>query len=282
MQKEAIDQQKKEIENQRDNIKESNVVLEDKNRQITDSIEYAKRIQFSLLPDTVKLKQVFPSSFFIHLPKDIVSGDFYFLHENSKSKFIAVADCTGHGVPGAFMTVLANSLLHQIMAVGRDLSTDEIIIELDRKINENLNQHGISLSPTEGMDMGLFKIDCDHKVVHFTGAKIPAYHFNQKDIIQVQPDRYSIGGVGNIEKTFTSKSVQYNPGDYLYLATDGYQDQFGGQNGRKFMKLHFRNLLNEIARLPFEIQEEKLTTIFNAWKGNNHQTDDVLVMGIRL
>ncbi len=282
MQKEAIDKQKKEIEQQRDNIKESNIMLEDQNRQITDSIEYAKRIQFSLLPAVGTLKNVFPSSFIIHLPRDIVSGDFYFLHENGDSKFIAVADCTGHGVPGAFMTVLAHSLLHQIMSNAANLSTDEIILELDRKINQNLNQHGISLSPMEGMDMGLFKIDAKRKTVFFTGAKIPAYHFNKKEVIQVAPDRYSIGGVSSTGKLFSCKSVAYQPGDILYLATDGYQDQFGGQNGRKFMKLHFRNLLNEVAGLPFESQENKLFSMFNAWKGNNHQTDDVLIMGIKL
>jgi serine phosphatase RsbU (regulator of sigma subunit) len=282
MQKEAIDRQKHEIELQRDNIKESNLVLEDKNRQITDSIEYAKRIQFSLLPDAGKLKKVFPSSFVIHLPRDIVSGDFYFLHENGKSKYIAVADCTGHGVPGAFMTVLAHSLLHQIMSNGRDLSTDEIFNELDHKINLNLNQHGISLSPMEGMDMGLFKIECEKNIVYYTGAKIPAYHYNQKEIIQVTPDRNSLGGVGNSGKKFSSKSVSYQPGDTLYLATDGYQDQFGGQNSRKFMKMHFRNLLNEVAGLPLATQQEKLVSIFNAWKGNNNQTDDILIMGIQL
>ena len=282
MQKEAIDRQKKEIELQRDNIKESNMILEDKNQQITDSIEYAKRIQFSLLPDAGKLKKVFPSSFLIHLPRDIVSGDFYFLHEKGGCKYIAVADCTGHGVPGAFMTVLAHSLLHQIMSNGRDLSTDEIFSELDQKINLNLNQHGISLSPMEGMDMGLFKIECESNTIHYTGAKIPAYHYNQKEIVQVTPDRNSIGGVGNSGKHFSSKSVIYRPGDILYLATDGYQDQFGGQNGRKFMKMHFRNLLNEISGLPIRQQEEKLLMIYNAWKGNNTQTDDVLIMGIQL
>ena len=282
MQKEAIDRQKKEIELQRDNIKESNIILEDKNQQITDSIEYAKRIQFSLLPDSGKLKKVFPSSFLIHLPRDIVSGDFYFLHENKHCKYIAVADCTGHGVPGAFMTVLAHSLLYQIMSNGRDLSTEEIFAELDQKINLNLNQHGISLSPMEGMDMGLFKIACDSNTIHYTGAKIPAYHYNQREIIQVSPDRNSLGGVGNSDKQFSCKSVAYKPGDILYLATDGYQDQFGGQNSRKFMKMHFRNLLNEIAGLPLKQQEEKLLSIFNAWKGNNIQTDDVLIMGIQL
>ena len=265
VQKEAIDQQKKEIELQRDNIKESNIVLEDKNRQITDSIEYAKRIQFSLLPDSKQLKALFPSSFIIHLPRDIVSGDFYFIHQNGESKYIAVADCTGHGVPGAFMTVLAHNLLQQIMNQESHLSPDQIIDQLDLKINENLHQHGISMSPMDGLDMGLLKINRNENTIHFAGAKIPAYHFNQKDIIQVEPDRNSIGGVGPAGKSFTCKSVTFNPGDVLYMATDGYQDQFGGHRGRKFMKMHFRNLLQEVSKQPFSQQEEKLVSIFNDW-----------------
>ncbi len=180
------------------------------------------------------------------------------------------------------MTVLAHSLLHQILSNAANLSTDEIILELDRKINQNLNQHGISLSPMEGMDIGLFKIDPKQKTVFFTGAKIPAYHYSKKEIKQVTPDRHSIGGIGTTEKKFSCKSLTYGPGDILYLATDGYQDQFGGQKGRKFMKLHFRNLLNEVACLPFDNQENKLFSIFNSWKGNHHQTDDILIMGIQL
>ena len=282
LQKEAIDKQKKEIELQRDSIKESHLILEDKNRQITDSIEYAKRIQFSLLPDLNRIKDTFPSSFVIYLPRDIVSGDFYFLHQDEGFKYIAIVDCTGHGVPGAFMTVLAHSLLRQIMSNGIPLTPDRILQELDQKIVQNLNQRGISITPGEGMDIGLIKIDEPSQTVHFTGAKIPVYHFNGREVIQVDADRYSVGGFYSGEKKFSSKNVSYKPGDVLYLATDGYQDQFGGQNGRKFMKLHFRNLLNEVARFPMAEQEQKLLTIFNAWKGDNFQTDDVLILGLQL
>jgi serine phosphatase RsbU (regulator of sigma subunit) len=132
------------------------------------------------------------------------------------------------------------------------------------------------------MDMGLFQIDRNDHRISFTGAKIPAYHYNGKEIIQVEGDRYSIGGIGIEDKIFTKKNISFQNGDVLYLATDGYQDQFGGQNGRKFMKMHFRHLLNEVARLPFPSQEQKLVSIFNAWKANNHQTDDVLILGIQL
>ncbi|HLF34989.1 MAG TPA: tetratricopeptide repeat protein [Cyclobacteriaceae bacterium] len=282
MQKEAIDLQKKEIEKQRDNIKESNIMLEDKNMQITDSIEYAKRIQFSLLPDQGFLKSVFPSSFMIHIPKDIVSGDFYYLGEVGQVVYIAAIDCTGHGVPGAFMTVLAHGLLSQVLSDNAILSPDKIISDLDKKVRLNLNQHGISLSPFEGMDMGLLQIDRKQNTISYSGAKIPVYHFNGSELLQIEPDRYSIGGNGIENKSFTRKSISYNPGDILYLSTDGYQDQFGGHNGKKFMKLHFRNLLNEVARLPIQEQENALVSIFNKWKSDNPQTDDVLILGLQL
>jgi serine phosphatase RsbU (regulator of sigma subunit) len=282
MQKEAINLQKKEIEKQRDNIKESNIMLEDKNRQITDSIEYAKRIQFSLLPDQGFLKSVFPSSFMIHIPKDIVSGDFYYLGEVGQVVYIAAIDCTGHGVPGAFMTVLAQGLLSQALSDNTVLSPDKIISDLDKKVRLNLNQHGISLSPFEGMDMGLLQIDRKRNAISYSGAKIPVYHFNGSELLQIEPDRYSIGGNGIENKSFTRKSISYNPGDILYLSTDGYQDQFGGHNGKKFMKLHFRNLLNEVARLPIQEQENALVSIFNKWKSDSPQTDDVLILGVQL
>jgi serine phosphatase RsbU (regulator of sigma subunit)/uncharacterized protein HemY len=282
-QKEAIDIQKQEIEHQRDNIKETNLILEDKNRQITDSIEYAKRIQYSLLPDIGLLKSIFKSSFIIHLPKDIVSGDFFYIEEIGQSIYLAAIDCTGHGVPGAFMTVLAQSLLNQIMSSNTENKpTNQIIYDLDQKVIVNLNRHGISLSSFEGMDMGLFRIDRNNKKLEFTGAKMPAYHFNGVDIVQIEGDRHSIGGNGIKEKNFTLKTISYSDNDIIYLATDGYQDQFGGENGRKFMKINFRNLLNEIARLPVKEQEEKLISIFNTWKSDHSQTDDVLIIGIQL
>jgi tetratricopeptide (TPR) repeat protein/serine phosphatase RsbU (regulator of sigma subunit) len=282
-QKEAIDTQKHEIEIQRDNITKANLLLEDKNRQITDSIEYAKRIQFSLLPDSNLLKSKFSSSFIIHLPKDIVSGDFFYIEEIEQYIYLAAIDCTGHGVPGAFMTVLAQSLLNQIISANSEIhTTNEIIEDLDQKVVLNLNRHGIPLSAFEGMDMGLFRIDRMNKRLDFTGAKMPAYYFDGLNIIQIDGDRYSIGGNGIKKKNFTMKSISYKDNDIIYLATDGYQDQFGGENGRKFMKIGFRNLLSEIIRFPVKQQEDKLITVFNEWKANNPQTDDVLILGIQL
>lgn len=282
-QKEAINRQKGEISSQRDDIEKTNHILADKNRQITDSIEYARRIQFSLLPGAALLKDHFRESFILYMPRDIVSGDFYWMSKKSDHIIVAVVDCTGHGVPGAFMTVLANSLLNQISMDYKDWEHPEKILDmLDKKIVENLNQHGITLSAFEGMDIALCIINYKTRELNFAGAKMPLYHVRDGDLDQLKGDRFSIGGNDVKEKKFTNKSIKLRENDMIYMATDGFQDQFGGEKGKKFMKLHFRNFLKTLSGKPAEEQHDQLRSVFNEWKGYNVQTDDVLVFGIRI
>jgi len=282
-QKEAIQRQKEEIIAQRNDIEKINQIITEKNSQITDSIQYAKRIQLSLLPDDELLKQYFDHSFILFLPKDIVSGDFYWLKNTNDTLCIAIVDCTGHGVPGAFMTLLANSLLNQTALEKRECqSPSQLLHMLDEKVKQNLNQHGTTFSTFEGMDMALCIINLKKRQINYSGAKIPLYYRQNGNLHQIQPDRVSVGGNEISDKKFTDKSIKLKRGDFIYLATDGFQDQFGGKEGKKFMKLHFRHLIENISTQPSNKQKDILYSTFNEWKGFHQQTDDVLVMGIEM
>ncbi len=282
-QKEAIRKQKEEISIRRDDIEKANYILADKNRQITDSIEYAKRIQLSLLPDKETFSDYFSDSFVFYLPRDIVSGDFYWLSEHEDIICFAVIDCTGHGVPGAFMTVLANSLLNQIIIDSSLCQSPNTIIEiLDRNVKEALNQHGITLSAFEGMDIACCVYNKKSNELIYSGAKVPLYLIRDEEFRQEKGNRFSVGGNEVEKKVFTSQKLKLKRGDILYLATDGYQDQFGGDKGKKFMKLHFRNLLKTIHHMKLSEQEKQLRSVFYEWKGSQMQTDDVLILGFRV
>jgi serine phosphatase RsbU (regulator of sigma subunit) len=282
MQKDAIHQQKTEIEKQRDNIKKSNMALAESNTQITDSIEYAKRIQLSLLPTGAILKKNFEGSFVLYFPKDIVSGDFYWVHRNADQVLLAVVDCTGHGVHGAFITILSHSLLNQIMFANNSASPDRIISELDILIRTTLNQQGITLSAFEGMDIAVCSIHLTKRLIEYAGAKMPIYIWQDNQLQQIDGERFSVGGNMITDKKYNLKTLPYHNGDLLYMATDGFQDQFGGSYRKKFMKKHFRTLLNRLSTLPIEEQPKMITEVFNSWKGDHPQTDDILILGIKL
>jgi serine phosphatase RsbU (regulator of sigma subunit)/Tfp pilus assembly protein PilF len=282
-QNEAIQRQKEEIVAQRNDIEKINQMITEKNNQITDSIQYAKRIQLSLLPDDELIRKNFTDSFVFFLPKDIVSGDFYWLKNSNDILCIAIIDCTGHGVPGAFMTLLANSLLNQIsFEENINHSPASLLCILDEKVKQNLSQHNIESATFEGMDMGLCVINLKTRQINYAGAKIPLYYVHDGRFLQVKPDRFSVGGNEIQEKQFTNKTLSLNSGDLIYLATDGFQDQFGGRDGKKFMKLNFRDLIRQVSLEPVSRQKEILEKTFHEWKGSNQQTDDVLIMGIQV
>jgi len=282
VQKEEINLQKEEIQSQRDDIEKTNKSLNEKNKQITDSIEYAKRIQLSLLPDRSLLVENFSDYFILYLPRDIVSGDFYWITQLGNKICIAAVDCTGHGVPGAFMTVLANTLLNQIVLESKITCPHILVTTLDQKVRQNLNQHGITLSAFEGMDLSLCVIDMDSMNVRFTGANLPLYYIHDGKFDMLESDRFSIGGNMHNDKSFTIKTIQLEKGDSLFLATDGFQDQFGGKDMKKFMKLHFKNLIKTVSKLPIKQREDKLKEVFLEWMGDYPQTDDVLVVGVEI
>ena len=280
-QKEAINQQKKEIEAQNSAIEKQNQEMAEKSKQITDSIQYAHRIQLSLLPGNADLKKIFPSSFVFYQPRDIVSGDFYWLASRKDKTYLAVVDCTGHGVPGAFMTILANTLLNQIILENKISSSSVAITLLDLKVQQNVYQKEPKLLVSDLMDIGLCIIDHHTREIEFTGARSSLFFTEDGKLKEIKGDRFAIGNPDMPDKHFTANSFRLQQDAFIYLASDGYQDQFGGEDDSKFMKTNFRGLLDQICHKSITEQYNQITDQFYSWKGNFAQTDDVLVVGIK-
>lgn len=282
-QKEAINRQKEEIETQRDDIQIKNQQITEFNTQLTDSIRYARHIQSSLLPENTSMKQAFPSSFVFYKPKDIVSGDFYWFVQLEKLKLVAAVDCTGHGVPGAFMTVLANTLLNQIVLETGITEPSMIITLLDQKVQSNLHQKDMMDNLVfDGMDISLCAINEEEQEISFCGAKLPLYYATPEGVQEIKGDRYPVGSSQYDEKLFTSHSIKYQKGDLIYLSSDGFQDQFGGPKGKKFMKARFRRMIEDIHGQPITEQLNRVNQIFYQWKQGQELTDDIMLLGIKL
>ncbi|MBX7181812.1 MAG: SpoIIE family protein phosphatase, partial [Bacteroidia bacterium] len=253
------------------------------NRDITDSIHYAERIQQSLMPNQGDLLKAFPGSFVLNCPKDIVSGDFYWFHKTSKVAMIAAADCTGHGIPGAFMSVLGITLLNKIVSTGEWERPDVIIELLDLEINNSLGM-GRKEHLHDGMDIALCVLDSSKQKVQFVGAMSTIVHVTQQGIAQVyRGNRFGLGGYMRMDiKKFEIQEFTYSPGDMIYFFSDGYIDQFGGVLGKKFYFKNLLSLFKSIYSMEGESQKRRLLSEFMQWKGDCDQTDDVHVMGIRL
>jgi serine phosphatase RsbU (regulator of sigma subunit) len=264
-------------------ISEKNKELEIKNEDIVSSISYARRIQNAVLPSEESISRSIPLSSILYKPRDIVSGDFFWFHELNKNNYIlAAGDCTGHGVPGAFMTVIGTSLLNQIIIENKITQPSEILHELDKRITTTLKQEKErSQNVRDGMDLSLIKVDKERKEFVFTSAKRPAIFIRNQQIREFKGSKDTLGGLRTGEKNFEEIKISYLEDDTLYLFTDGYIDQFGGINNKKFMIKRFRELLLEIHLLPMSEQRQKLEANINYWIGNNEQTDDITVMGIR-
>jgi len=278
----AIQEQKEEIETQKENLAKSSDKLAENNQKITDSITYAKQIQESLLPQLQIIKEVLPESFIFFKPRDIVSGDFYWFTLVDNKIAIALVDCTGHGVPGAFMTVLANSLLNQIVIETGITSPDLIVSLLDQKIQQNLHQQQLHNANTDGLDISLILIDPKSRKIEFTGAKIPIYIYQDEELQIVKPDRNSVGSTQQTDKSFTKKEISFRENAMIYMSSDGFQDQFGGPKNKKYMKSNFRKLLSKIADKSTIEQQNHIEEEFIKWRGSNPQTDDILVIGFKL
>lgn len=262
-------------------IEEKNTLIEKSNVMITDSITYAKRIQDAILPASEDLTELFSDNFFIlYQPSQIVSGDFYWCSTQQDKIIFVVADCTGHGVPGAFMSMIGNTLLNEIVNERKVTDTKKIAELLDEKIIYALHQHEGS-QKYDGMDISICCIDKLNKQISFTGA----HHFMYAStgaIRKIKGDPYSIGGAQQQNvKTFTSQTLTYEKGLSLYFLTDGYCDQAGGDVNKRFSSKKFEILLNEIQHLSMHDQKEKLEHAFEQWKGSIKQRDDVLVVGIK-
>jgi serine phosphatase RsbU (regulator of sigma subunit) len=277
------------LENKNEAISKQNIEIEKKNVVITDSIEYAKNIQQAILPSEEELKKHFQNHFILYKPKDIVSGDFYWIHEQGERILFAIADCTGHGVPGAFMSLMGNNLLKEIVTSKSLEAPSEILDELNLKILKTLKQDNKNTSAKYGMDIAIISLDKEINKLEFAGAHNPLYIFRNlpageegKECIQLKGDKRSIGSFSREEKGFTNHVFQLQKGDMLYLFSDGYTDQIGGPENKKFFSKTFKELLQNISEMDISQQKQLLENAFADWKGNKNQTDDILVAGIRV
>ncbi len=256
--------------------------LVDKNLNILDSINYAKRIQLGLLTHSSQLVKLFPNSFILSMPRDIVSGDFFWCYERHNKKFIALADCTGHGVPGALMSIIGNNLLNHIVVDEHVENPSEILELLDIRLKQALK--GDTEEVKDGMDIVFCVVDTYFNELYFAGAHHPVFTTDENGkIIEFPSGRNSIGGeMLEINKKFNTKRFPILPGQRIYLTSDGYPSQFGGLEGRKFMKSRFKKTLGELQHHPIERQRKMLQQILRDWSGDNEQVDDIMVIGIEM
>lgn len=269
-----LSEQKNEITAQKD-------IIEDKNRSITDSIEYASRIQNAVLPPLNFLERWNMENFILFRPKDIVSGDFYWGQEKKAVKCFAAADCTGHGVPGAFMSMLGNDYLNDIFLSRKFTSAGDILDQLRKEVIKSLKQRGAEGETQDGMDISLCLYNEQANLLDFAGANNPLYLVREGQLIRYDADKMPIGIHRSIDKPFTNHRIEPRRGDVIYLFSDGFADQFGGPLGKKFKYRAFRDLLLKEHGKPLPEQKETLDKVFEEWKGDIEQVDDVLVIGVK-
>jgi serine phosphatase RsbU (regulator of sigma subunit) len=280
-----------QIKQTNEKLENQNTIIQTKNANITASITYAQRIQSSMLPQQSLIRRLLPHSFILFRPKDIVSGDFYWLTEKeladgSSRIVVAVVDCTGHGVPGAFMSMVADALLNQIVKLQGITSPDQVLTELHFGVTRTLRQD--ETDNRDGMDIALCTIDPKNKILEFSGAKSPLIFIQDKNLQELKANQISIGGRGRHLKArfanpdFTKQSVVLDKPTACYIFSDGYQDQFGGYEGKKFMKKNLTLLLKEVHALPFEKQKQTLEQRLNNWMEGHKQVDDILVVGFKI
>jgi len=256
-------------------------LVEIKNKEIVASINYAKRLQEAILPSAASLANFFPDSFIFYQPKDIVAGDFYWMLPAGNAILVIAADCTGHGVPGALMSMLGVSLLNQIVSEKKITVPAEILKQLHVAVITALKQE--ENDSRDGMDIAICRFDLEKNEVHFAGANRPLWLLRNGETQFFPPDKIPVGGLQTKRNiTFTSHTIPYTIGDVFYLFTDGYADQFGGDNGKKLMTKKFREIVQETGSSKMPEQKKYLAEYFKRWKGNNEQVDDVLVIGIRV
>jgi serine phosphatase RsbU (regulator of sigma subunit) len=251
------------------------------NQEITASINYASRIQAALLPQKKNLKKTLPGHFILFLPRDIVSGDFYWASQVDHKVIFCIADCTGHGVPGAFMSLLGITFLDEIVNQRKVLSANEILNNLRKEVIKALKQTGKEREQKEGMDIALCQYDKKTGQVEFAGANNPLYLIRNGTLEEFKADKMPIGYEEENPDSFQSHTFKIKKDDIIYLFSDGYADQFGGPNGKKFKYGTLKNYLIEIHRMPMSRQKMLLEKNFYSWKGDREQIDDVILMGVR-
>jgi serine phosphatase RsbU (regulator of sigma subunit)/Flp pilus assembly protein TadD len=276
-----LEYQNQEILKSKQAIEVQKIKLESWNQNITDSIEYAKSIQEGIMNKN-NFKENLPSSFVYYKPKDIVSGDFYWYSRQEGCDILALIDCTGHGVAGAFMTVIANATMNQIVNEEKEIEPHKILTKLDFKVMDILKQKEVTTS-NHSMDVALCKIDYDKKLVTFSGAKRPLYVVENNKLKEYKGNNYTVGEYFNSpDKKFTYQEIDIEEHQTFFLSSDGFADQFGINTQKKYLRKRFKSLLESIANKSMPEQCKSLELEMKRWQGEMEQTDDMLVIGFRV
>lgn len=293
LQKEEVVNQRDEIETQRDAIAaqrneieaQRDLVVKQKD-ELIDSINYAKRIQAAMLPPEQYFHEILNDVFILFKPRDIVSGDFFWIKQVNQYTILAAADCTGHGVPGAFMSLLGISYLNEIVQRREITQANQVLNELRRQIRNSLRQHGQAEESKDGIDMALCVIDEKNNALQYSGANNPLYLIRDNngipELTEFKADQMPLGYYPGRFKPFTNKDINLEYGDVLYLFSDGFIDQKGGNDNKKFMSKRFKDLLIKIHKEPMQEQKKILDKTITDWMGDNPQVDDILVIGLRV
>lgn len=274
-----------EIRQQRDDIADQKTIIERKNKDIMDSINYARQIQEAILPSQELLDEKLPEHFVLFKPRDVVSGDFYWFHTKGDSCYLAVADCTGHGVPGAFLSMMCHNLLSEAI-IERDLDDPgEILSTVNRNLQARLKQDdGRRRKLRDGMDLSFCRLDRQNEkpVLHYAGAKNPLVVLRQGELIEYRADRRAIGGITAPDFAFTTHQMNLQKDDTFFLYSDGFQDQFGGAEGKKYLVKRFKTLLQKIGHQSPTAIKQQLNEELITWQGDLEQLDDICVVGVRI
>jgi len=264
--------------------------IDEQKKEMTESIEYAKKIQFILLPEESLINEILNDYFILFQPRNIVSGDFYWINAKSTKTIVVVADCTGHGVPGAFMSLLGITFLNALVVRDDDIQADEILNQMRQQVIKSLRQTGKELENRDGMDMAMCIIDWENSRIEYAGANMSLFLLRSTPVsphqlIEVKADRMPIGLFGtdlNEIEPFTRHIVPIMPGDSIYMFSDGYCDQFGGPDIKKYKIKNLKKVLSEIHMLNMSEQKKIIKQNLDDWKGDLPQIDDILMMGIKI
>jgi len=283
-QNQEIASQRQKIEQKNNHLQNAYTVIEGYISKITDSIQYAKKIQEAVLPNFDSLKSYFTDCYCYYLPKDFVSGDFYWITTKGDTLYVAVADCTGHGVPGAFMSIIGMDLLSQAVNQQNINEPAKILDYLNIEIRKKLRKEAQDeLILKDSMDIAIISYQKSDNKIQYSGALVPLTIVRNGKLLEHKPQFTSIGVSPELfKRSFKQQTIDIQPGDWIYLYSDGYMDQFGGENKRKYMRSQFFSTLLDISQYGGERQKDELKKKFMDWKGNNEQIDDVLVLGIKV
>lgn len=276
-----VQERTEEVVRQKEEVERQGRKVVELYKNVTDSIRYAKRLQDSILPPEKRIRELLPESFVYYRPKDIVSGDFYWVDRVEGRVTFAAVDCTGHGVPGAFMSLIGHNGLNQAMRERGSGRPSEVLKVLNKLAFDALHKDREQFLVRDGMDMALCNYDPERRVLEYAGANSPLYVVRSGEVLRFQPDKRPIGSFELEGQDFTDHRILLEQGDMVYIFSDGYADQFGGPRGKKFLYKRFRDLLLEISRYPAESQSSMLEEAFRGWRGIHEQVDDILVIGMR-